>query len=336
MSDQKSQVGRFVNGRRRFLTRVGFAGAAAVGLGLTGVGQSAAMADHEQVARFNGRRVHDYDILNFALNLEYLEAEFYLRAVTGEGLRDEDVQGRGTLGGVTGGRRVEFQSDVIRRYAEEIAADETAHVLLLRTALERGKRFAGQRSGKSPGPVARPAINLRESFTAAARAAGVVGPDQEFDPFADEDSFLLGAFIFEDVGVTAYRGAAPFVRDPGALSAAAGLLGAEAYHAGEIRTVLYGMAAGASGTAMPELIEATNAISDLRDAADGNGDADQGIAGTFAPLGGDDEDAANIVPTDENGLVFGRTFQQVLDIVYLGGAAANFGFFPQRVNGLIA
>ncbi len=335
MSDQKSHIGRLVSGRRRFLTRMGVAGAGAVGLGLAGVGQPAAYADHEQTARFNGRRVHDYDILNFALNLEYLEAEYYLRAVTGEGLSDDDVQGRGDLGGVTGGRRVEFESAGIRRYAEEIAADETAHVLLLRAALERGKRFAGQRSGKSPGPVARPAIDLRDSFTAAARAAGVVGADQQFDPFADEVSFLLGAFIFEDVGVTAYKGAAPFVRDPAALSAAAGLLGVEAYHAGTIRTVLYGMATNPAAP-MPELLEAADAISALRDAADGDGDTDQGIAGTFAPLGGDDEDAANIVPTDENGLVFGRTFQQVLDIVYLGGAAANFGFFPRRVNGLIA
>ena len=252
----------------------------------------------------------------------------------------------------SGSTAVPFATDAIRQYAVEIANDELAHVRFIRAALT-SFGFA---------PVARPAIDLKDSFTNAAIAAGIIAggtgagpascppgmpatprpadffvPTQDcmgwvpnnhplafkstaapvFDPFADELSFLLGAFVFEDVGVTAYKGAAKLIVNKDILEAAAGILAVEAYHAGLVRTVLYARGA----------VDPVQKISDLRDAADGPGDMDQGIV-----VGG----AGNIVPTDANGLAYSRTTAQVLNIVYLGGASANYGFFPSRLNGLIA
>ena len=204
---------------------------------------------------------------------------------------------------MVGGRRVQFQTRAFREYAQEIARDEEAHVKFLRTAL-------------GGAAVARPAIDLNDAFTAAARAAGLVGPNQRFDAFANEKNFLLAAFIFEDVGVTAYKGAARLISNKDVLEAAAGLLAVEAYHAGEIRTLLFGLG----------LFQA--AQGDLRRPRrlDGAADKDQGIGRPAA---------ANIVPTDANGLAFSRSTDEVLSIVYLGGSGSG-GFFPNRLNGLIA
>ncbi|WP_240607274.1 ferritin-like domain-containing protein [Cryobacterium aureum] len=251
----------------------------------------------------------DAAILNFALNLEYLEAEFYLRATTGRGLPDSMTTGTGTRGGVTGGRMVNFKTAIIKKYADEIAADEKAHVAFLRSALGSAK-------------VSRPKINLDASFTAAAQAAGLVKPGQKFDVYANEANFLFGAFIFEDVGVTAYKGAAPLITNKTFLEAAAGLLAVEAYHAGVIRSTLYAL-----GIALPSVYTTAQAISDVRDAVDGPTDLDQGIGNASK---------ANLVPTDANGLVYSRSAAQVLNITYLNAAPVKSGgFFPAGVNGVI-
>ncbi|KQM64238.1 hypothetical protein ASE75_09590 [Sphingomonas sp. Leaf17] len=252
----------------------------------------------------------DIDVLNYALNLEYLEAQFYLFAVTGSGLTASQTSGLGLAGGVTGGRQVTFTDPVVREYAREIAADELAHVLFLRSAL-------------GSAAFAMPAINIdggaTGAFTAAARAAGVVGATGTFDPYSSDENFLLGAYIFEDVGVSAYKGASPLITNKTFLEAAAGILAAEAYHAGLVRTVLY-----RKGIATPALITAAGQISNARDSLDGTSDIDQGLT-----IGTD----ANIVPTDSNGLAYSRSIAQVHNIAYLTNTARiGGGFFPNGTN----
>lgn len=302
-------------GRRGFLRHVGLglAGTALFTSASSLPAEAQQSSDGSHVERdANGNAVGangitDVDILNFALNLEYLEAEFYLRAAFGQGLSSGDITGsdnggRDKSGGVRGGRRVSFASDVIKRYAEEIARDEEAHVRFLRGAL-------------GSAAVPRPEIDIDGAFTTLARAAGLVGGNQEFDAYANEDNFLLAAFVFEDVGVTAYKGAAPLIQDRNVLEAAAGLLAVEAYHASEIRTILYSR----------ERFGETNRISNLRRALSQRDD-DQDIGGP---------DRANIVPTDNNGLAFSRSPRQVLNIVYGGVNRGSGLFLPQGANGNI-
>ena len=285
--------------RRKFLCNAGLAGLGVVGAsaaagtgGLTAAAAPTAVSDGPS----------DGAILNFALNLEYLEAEFYLHAYYGWGVPTSLTGGKGTRGGVKGGRKVDFKSRAIAQYAREIAEDELNHVAFLRSALGNAA-------------VARPSIDLKGSFTAAARAAGLISAQQTFDPFANENNFLLAAFLFEDVGVTAYKGAAPLIDNKTYLEAAAGILAVEAYHAAIVRTSLY-----AKG-----LQAAVQKLSNARDSLDGPSDDDRGIGS---------KRRGNLVPADKNSIVYSRTPGAVLNIVYLNPkAVTKGGFFPNGVNG---
>ena len=296
VADMISRSAENENDRRRFLKVAGLSGLGVVGAGVIGsAGASAAAA---------ATGPSDGAVLNFALNLEYLEAEFYLNAVYGCNIPSDETDGKGRRGGVTGGRKVNFSSRAIAQYAREIAEDELHHVKFLRRALGSAK-------------VSRPAIDLKTSFTAAARAAGLISSSQTFDPFANENNFLLGAFIFEDVGVTAYKGAAPLITNKTFLEAAAGILAVEAYHAGIVRTSLY----------TKGLYDAAQKISDARDNLDNARNDDKGI-GTA--------NRGDLVPTDRDGIAFSRTTGDVLNIVYLNpGAVDKGGFYPAGLNGEI-
>src|SRR5499425_362769 len=233
-------------------------------------------------------KIDEVDILNFALNLEYLEAEFYTYATTGKSITSFGIGTKGrangdnpTSGGTTvGGGKVTFSKDesLIHDIATQIGADERAHVVLLRGAL-----------GSSA--VAMPNIDL-----------GALGFG--FDNHSD---FLRAARILEDIGVTAYSGAACLLKTPDILTTAACLLGAEAEHAAAIRTQI------------ARLKIPTTAL----DGVD-----------LIPPPSGQAKQVLSIQVSD--GLIATRTAGQVLYLAFGGKAGAKQGgFFPNGLNGAI-
>lgn len=321
------------SGRRRMLT-IGAVALAGMALPSMATAQSSTLTDS--------------DYLNFALNLEYLEANFYTLAASGQTIDQMGISlsGTGTQGTVTvkaGGPaacKVPFTNSLVQSYAMEIAKEERNHVSFLQSAL-------------GSAAVAQPAIDLVNSFNGLAALLGL--GLASFDPFANDINFLLGSYIFEDVGVTAYTGAAPLLTSSTNLDAAAGIQGVEAYHAGLIRTVIYGLdqsntTLGPAGTASA----VASAISKLRATVDGSdsisstredGD-DIGLGTQTVMLNGTSGfSASTLVNATTTGsinaagsggtagsMVFARTAAEVLAIVYAGGSGKG-GFFPAGLNG---
>src|SRR6202012_182662 len=122
--------------RRRFLRTAGLAGLGAGAAGALGAGGAAGgratagsgVASAATTEEDDTKGISDSAILNFALNLEYLEANFYSFAANGHGIASSLTGGNGHLGGVTGGSAVPFKSKGIQQLAQEIAGDELAHV----------------------------------------------------------------------------------------------------------------------------------------------------------------------------------------------------------------
>lgn len=298
--------------RRHFLAGAGTAAAATLIAGCSSSGSgSTAPVSPPVVPPLD---VPDNDILNFALNLEYLEAEFYLYAATGQGLSSADaLSGAGTtkvpanIAAVPWGTS---QTGILaQQFAYELAQTELDHVRFIQKAI----------TSNSGTPVPRPAIDLT-FFGPLAVAAGIT-TTPTFTPFDNVNDFLIGGFIFEDVGVTAYTGAAPLITSYAILSAGAGLQATEAYHAAAIRSMIV---AGAAAANDQTYVNIANQVSTLRSMLGG---------GNETPLS-----TTSIVAADGNAIAYGRTTDEVLHIVYGTGGGAGVskgGFFPSGLNGKI-
>ncbi len=162
--------------RRKFLQAAGITAGAAGTVGLAGctgiIGVDPTPGPAPSIA----------DVLNFALNLEYFEASFYLYVTTGSGLQAADMGPN--PGTVTGGAKVTFTDPNVAALAQQLAADEQAHVQFLR---------AGLQAFGLP-VVSMPNINLAAGGT----------------PTGDS-SFLAMARQFETVGTSAYEGGVAFL-----------------------------------------------------------------------------------------------------------------------------
>lgn len=216
--------------------------------------------------------VTDGDILNFALNLEYLEAEFYSMATYGANLQERGMLKASDVSGpTTGGKMVSFSGDPVSYVASGIRKDEEEHVLFLRKAL-------------GSAAVKKPAIKL----------------DALGFGFGGVNDFLKLARAFEDVGVSAYLGAAPLIKSKTYLDAAARILATEAQHAGTIRDRVVSREMGSVKVDSKDITPSQSHPFDV----------------------------------DSNGLSIPRSTSEVMHIVY-GGGSHSGGFFPNGMNGTI-
>jgi hypothetical protein len=122
-----------------------------------------------------GAAYTDADLLNYALNLEYLEAQFYLYAATGAGLSGVDTvapsgyTGSFSEGTVTVGSAaaVPGLTSAQQEILNEIAFEEQTHVQFLRSALGSAALdpSLSQRVSLRPRPVLAPSIRFPVSIT---------------------------------------------------------------------------------------------------------------------------------------------------------------------------
>jgi len=138
------------------------------------------------------------DTLNFALTLEYLEAEFYKTALNSSTLTIPTAAARGAI--------------------QTIYNHEAAHVDFLKAAISA--------SGGNP-------IDMPEFDFSGGSGSGT-GPFAS--AFSDYDLFLAVAQTFEDTGVRAYKGqAGNLMSNNDVLEAALNIHSVEARHASHIR-----------------------------------------------------------------------------------------------------
>ncbi|MWG36113.1 ferritin-like domain-containing protein [Halomarina oriensis] len=201
MTDDTNPIARVYNGANDMLTdrRSFMNGAAKLGLGgalLSYVGSDNVMAQEED----GMDEVTDIDILNYALTLEHLEANYYTEAL--EIYSEDDFEGFGSPGMETfsGGRP---RYGTYQQY-EKIRDHEVAHVETLSSVIED--------LGGTP----------------------VEAAEYEF-PYSSIQEFVELSATIEDVGVSAYAGAAPLIENDDLLAAALSIHSVEARHATYIR-----------------------------------------------------------------------------------------------------
>ncbi len=244
------------------LTGMGLAGAAVLGKNFGSSEQKVEAASYT-----------DADLGNFALNLEYLEAEFYCVSTYGANLVQLGIiSSSDQTGPTTGGHMVPGFAKLPEAYtASRLRTDEVTHVQLLRGLLDT---YA----------VKKPAINL----------------DALGYGFANINEWLKLARQFEDVGISAYLGAATLFSQQSYIAASSTITSAESQHSGYLRMLCIN-----NGVVSP-------AVDSL--------DIPPTPSAPFF--------------LNNQSLGIPRTAAQVLNVVYHGGRCSG-GFFPEGMNGTI-
>lgn len=281
--------------RRSFLagTGAGVASALTAGAAVMGCGSTAPYVDAAGQS--------DVNVLNFALNLEYLEATFYNYLVLGKDI--DDSQTGGGPKPQNPPPQITFPSQQVADLFAEIVFDEFNHVQALRSVLNSLA-------------IQRPLIN----FSALAAVS--------------QDNYLQFARLFEDVGVTAYAGAIGSLSAVN-ITAVSQILAVEGFHAGALRLL-----AIQQGLAYPSNLAGYVPVDGYDIIPADPGTVALAAQGPTSATGGFFATQAQGTVGQTNtysGFAFQRNTSQVLSILYGSSTSgtAKGGFFPNGVNGAI-
>ncbi|KAG8063394.1 hypothetical protein GUJ93_ZPchr0003g17385 [Zizania palustris] len=265
---------------------------------------------------------HDVDPVQFALNLEFTEAEFFLHAAFGKGL--DHFAPNLTLGGPPPVGAMKANLDELTwRVIAEFAYQEIGHL----RAIQR-----------TVGGIPRPLIDLSaHNFAEVMDAAVGYHLDPPFDPYANGLNFLLAVYVIPYLGINGYTGTIPLIDGYATKRLVAGLLAVEAGQDAVVRGLLFDRrretVAGSRGVTAAEL---TDAVSALRNRLGRCGVKDEGLV---VPewLGAEGRICTNVLSADGDSLSYSRTPAELLRILYLTGSErVPGGFFPEGANGRIA
>ncbi|GJX55647.1 hypothetical protein Tco_0285544 [Tanacetum coccineum] len=264
----------------------------------------------------------DVNLIEFPLNIEYLEAEYFLFGATGKGL--DSIDNSLSVGGPppAGARKANLTFN-IRSVIAHLANQEIGHLRAIKKTVQG---------------FPRPLLNLSSgAFATMINNAFEKPLSPPFDPYANDINYLISCYIIPYVGLTGYVGTNPKLQSPGSLKLIAGLLGSESGQDAIIRSLLYERAHEKVTPYNITVAEFTKKISKLRNQLGHEGIKDKGI---FAPSDyGTEDDAmpAYILAGDNDSLSYGRTPEEILRIIYgSGNERVPGGFYPDGANGMIA
>ena len=253
------------------------------------------------------------DLMNFALNILYLEAQFYSYAVTGQGLPAGALTGTGTAGAASGGRQNTFESSGIAERFREINYDTAGQVTLFRELL-------GNEA------IAQPTIDLAVN----AGPFGVIGrsiSDSALDPYANDLSLLLAAFYLIEPSLTVLKRAAWQITTKQLADAVTAVVAAKAGHAGMIRLQL--IKANFAILNHVQIAHCVMRMSDLRERLGETVDVDESLSKSGV--------GTVFSPASDAGYFPERTPAQARPIYLLAAPTIDRGgFFPNGMNGNLA
>nr|XP_043640070.1 desiccation-related protein PCC13-62-like [Erigeron canadensis] len=263
----------------------------------------------------------DTNLLEFPLNLEYLEAEYFLFGALGKGL--DSVQPDLADGGPSPiGAKQANLSPLIKDIILQFGYQEVGHIRAIKSTV---KGFP------------RPLLNLStEAFATVINNAFGSPLSPPFDPYANDINYLISCYIIPYVGLTGYVGANPKLRSPVSRKLVASLLGVESGQDAVVRTLLYERKREKVVPYEMTVAEFTNKISQLRNKLGNKGLKDEGLTVPIK-LGAEKNIEGNVLAGDEDSLAYGRTPEEILRIVYgSGNEKMAGGFYPKGGDGAIA